>query len=33
MIFWPRRELIAWAKHTRETKPDLEARSVPCSVA
>ncbi len=33
MIFWPRRELLAWAKHTRETKPDLESRAVPCSVA
>jgi hypothetical protein len=33
MIFWPRRELIAWAKHTRATKPDLETRGVACSVA
>jgi hypothetical protein len=33
MIFWPRRELIAWAKRTRATQPDLEARGVPCSVA
>jgi hypothetical protein len=33
MIFWPRRELLAWAKRTRAEKPDLESRAVPCSVA
>lgn len=33
MIFWPRRELIDWAKRTRAEKPDLESRGVPCSVA
>lgn len=33
MIFWPRRELIAWAKRTRAEKPDLESRGVPCSVS
>lgn len=33
MIYWPRREMIAWAGRTRRERPDLETGAVPCTVA
>ena len=33
LMVWPRKAMIAWAKRTRQEKPDLESRGVPCSVA